>query len=94
VVTTVRSQEKANQIREAHPQAKLDFKIVEDIAKDGAFDEAVKIEGLEAVIHTASPVRFFCFIFSFFLFSFSFWAFQKSRLWASMQYLLILLPVI
>ncbi|TAQ91533.1 hypothetical protein B7494_g154 [Chlorociboria aeruginascens] len=37
---------------------KLDFKIVEDIAQEGAFDEAVKIEGLEAVIHTASPFHF------------------------------------
>ncbi|RFU33597.1 hypothetical protein B7463_g2762, partial [Scytalidium lignicola] len=58
VVTTVRSEEKAQKIREAHsstPKEKLDFRIVEDIAKDGAFDEAVKIEGLEAVIHTASP---------------------------------------
>jgi nucleoside-diphosphate-sugar epimerase len=36
----------------------LDFRIVEDIAKEGAFDEAVKIDGLEAVIHTASPVSF------------------------------------
>jgi hypothetical protein len=59
-VTTVRSEEKASKIREAHsntPKDKLDFRIVEDIAKEGAFDEAVKIDGLEAVIHTASPVR-------------------------------------
>jgi nucleoside-diphosphate-sugar epimerase len=61
VVTTVRSAEKANKIREAHPstpKAKLDFLIVEDIAQEGAFDEAVKIDGLEAVIHTASPFHF------------------------------------
>lgn len=59
VVTTVRSEEKAQKIRDAHPDipiSKLDFRIVEDIAQEGAFDEAVKIEGLEAVIHTASPV--------------------------------------
>jgi hypothetical protein len=31
---------------------------VEDIAQEGAFDEAVKIEALEAVIHTASPFHF------------------------------------
>lgn len=58
-MTTVRSEEKAQKIRDAHPNTpkeKLDFRIVEDIAKDGAFDEAVKIDGLEAVIHTASPV--------------------------------------
>lgn len=56
VTTTVRSQEKADTIKSFHPNAKLDFKIVPDIAADGAFDEAVKIDGLEAVIHTASPV--------------------------------------
>lgn len=58
-MTTVRSEEKAQKIREAHPdtpKTKLDFRIVEDIAKEGAFDEAVKIDGLEGVIHTASPV--------------------------------------
>jgi hypothetical protein len=57
VVTTVRSQEKANTIKEAHPNVpkeKLDFAIVEDIAKVGAFDEAVKSDPpFEAVIHTA-----------------------------------------
>lgn len=54
----MRSQEKADFLAKAHPGAKLDFKIVEDIAKEGAFDEAVKIQGLEAVIHTASPFHF------------------------------------
>jgi len=62
VVTTVRSQEKANKIKEAHPQAgkdKLDFAIVEDIAQEGAFDKAVISDPpFEAVIHTASPFHF------------------------------------
>lgn len=62
VVTTVRSQEKADKIKEAHPQVgkdKLDFAIVEDIAHEGAFDEAVKSDPpFEAVIHTASPFHF------------------------------------
>jgi nucleoside-diphosphate-sugar epimerase len=61
VVTTVRSEEKAQKIRDAHPQtptSKLDFRIVPDIAQPNAFDEAVKIDGLEAVIHTASPFHF------------------------------------
>jgi len=61
VITTVRSEEKASKIREAHPNTptdKLDFRIVPDIAVPGAFDEAVKIDGLEAVIHTASPFHF------------------------------------
>jgi len=42
-VTTVRSQEKANKIKEAHPNTpenKLDFTI-EDTAQAGAFDKAV-----------------------------------------------------
>ena len=57
----MRSEEKANKLREAHPKAgkdKLDFRIVEDIAKEGAFDEAVKIDGLEAVLHVSSPFHF------------------------------------
>jgi len=62
VVTTVRSQEKAQKIKDAHPKASketLDFAIVEDIAKEGAFDEAVKSNPpFEAVIHTASPFHF------------------------------------
>lgn len=61
VVTTVRSEEKAQKIREAHPDTPaslLDFRIVPDIAKVGAFDDAVQIDGLEAVIHTASPFHF------------------------------------
>lgn len=62
VVTTVRSQEKANKIKEAHPNVgkdKLDFTIVEDIAQEGAFDKAVISEPpFETVIHTASPFHF------------------------------------
>ncbi|TVY85388.1 Ketoreductase [Lachnellula suecica] len=61
VITSVRSEEKAAKIKEAHPNvpaSKLDFRIVKDIAQEGAFDEAVKIDGLDAVIHTASPFHF------------------------------------
>lgn len=62
VVTTVRSQEKANKIKEAHPnvsEKQLSFAIVEDIAQEGAFDQAVKSDPpFEAVIHTASPFHF------------------------------------
>ena len=61
-MTTVRSQEKAKKIKENHTNAKdgqLSFAIVEDIAKEGAFDEAVKSDPpFEAVIHTASPFHF------------------------------------
>ncbi|KAI5309802.1 methylglyoxal reductase (NADPH-dependent) gre2 [Ascosphaera atra] len=62
VVTTVRSQQKADKIREAHPgvpESKLAFAIVPDIAQPDAFDEAVKSDPpFEAVIHTASPFHF------------------------------------
>lgn len=37
----------------------MDFAIVEDIAKEGAFDEAVKSSPpFETIIHTASPFHF------------------------------------
>jgi nucleoside-diphosphate-sugar epimerase len=62
VVTTVRSQDKANQIKDAHPKlpsSQLEFAIVEDIAQEGAFDKAVVSDPpFEAVIHTASPFHF------------------------------------
>ncbi|KAK5132806.1 hypothetical protein LTR08_008607 [Meristemomyces frigidus] len=62
VVTTVRSQEKADKVAEAHKEYKkdkLDFAIVEDIAQEGAFDQAVVSDPpFEAVIHTASPFHF------------------------------------
>lgn len=62
MVTTVRSEEKANKIRQAHPaygKDKLAFTIVKDIAVEGAFDEAVKSDPpFDAVIHTASPFHF------------------------------------
>lgn len=60
VVTTVRSQAKADKIKAAHPnvpKSKLDFAIVEDVAQEGAFDKAVISDPpFEAVLHTASPV--------------------------------------
>jgi len=62
VVTTVRSEAKAQTIRDAHPKVpkeKLDIAIVEDIAVEGAFDRAVKSEPpFEKVIHCASPFHF------------------------------------
>lgn len=61
-MTTVRSQQKAQGIKSAHPDVskdKLDFAIVEDISRPDAFDEAVISEPpFEAVIHTASPYHF------------------------------------
>lgn len=62
VVTTVRSNEKGQKILDNHPKVskeKLDFVIVEDIAKRGAFDKAVQSEPpFETIIHTASPFHF------------------------------------
>src|SRR4051794_25154497 len=54
VVTTVRSQEKADRIAKAqskYGKDKLDFAIVPDIAEEGAFEEAVKSDPpFEAVV--------------------------------------------
>ncbi|KAK1508368.1 NAD dependent epimerase/dehydratase [Colletotrichum tamarilloi] len=61
VVTTVRSEDKAQRIRDAHKDldaSRLHVAIVPDIARPDAFDEVVKTPGLEAVLHTASPFHF------------------------------------
>ncbi|KAI0140364.1 putative NAD dependent epimerase/dehydratase [Pestalotiopsis sp. NC0098] len=58
VITTVRSEDKAARIRNAHPNAPLTVAIVPDIVKPNAFDSVVSTPGLEAVIHTASPFHF------------------------------------
>lgn len=61
-MTTVRSQQKADKIKKAHPylgKDKLDFAIVEDIVDEKALDEVVTSDPpFEAVIHTASPLTF------------------------------------
>lgn len=61
VVATVRSKDKADKVKAAHPEAgdKLDFTIVDDVAREHAFDHAVKSDPpFQAVIHTASPYTF------------------------------------
>lgn len=61
VVTTVRSEDKAQKIREAYSskaKGDLEVVIVPDIAQPDAFDEVVKIPGIEVVLHTASPFHF------------------------------------
>ena len=62
VVTTVRTPEKGQKILDNHPKVskdKLDFVIVEDIAKPGAFEKAVQSNPpFETIIHTASPFHF------------------------------------
>ena len=63
VVTTVRTQGKADKIKEAYKsfaeKGQLGFSIVPDIAQEGAFDKAVVSDPpFEAVLHTASPFHF------------------------------------
>ncbi|PSN66757.1 NAD(P)-binding protein [Corynespora cassiicola Philippines] len=63
VVTTVRTQEKADKIKSAYPsyveKGQLGFSIVPDIAQPDAFDKAVVSDPpFEAVLHTASPFHF------------------------------------
>lgn len=60
VVTTVRSEEKAQKIRDAFKAEadRLEVVIVPELSKEDAFDEVVKTPGLDAVIHTASPFHF------------------------------------
>ncbi|KAM0322989.1 hypothetical protein ACHAQA_009088 [Verticillium albo-atrum] len=61
VVVTVRSEDKAQKIRDDHKDLdseRLTVAIVPDIAREDAFDEVVKTPGLEAVLHTASPFHF------------------------------------
>jgi saccharopine dehydrogenase-like NADP-dependent oxidoreductase len=52
IITTVRSEDKAAQIREAHPDAKITVVLVPDIAQPDAFDEVVKYPGLDVVLHS------------------------------------------
>ncbi|KAI1214281.1 NAD(P)-binding protein [Annulohypoxylon truncatum] len=59
VVTTVRSETKASQIRAKYPGAKLSVAIVPDIAAPNAFDSVIAGEpGIDYVQHTASPFHF------------------------------------
>jgi nucleoside-diphosphate-sugar epimerase len=62
VVFTVRSHEKGKKILSNHkdvPESQLSYIIVEDIAKEDAFDQAVISDPpFEAVLHTASPFHF------------------------------------
>jgi len=55
---TVRSKDKGAHLKETFSSYgdKFEVVVVEDITKDGAFDEAVK--GVDAVEHTASPFHF------------------------------------
>ncbi|KAJ5111613.1 methylglyoxal reductase (NADPH-dependent) gre2 [Penicillium argentinense] len=62
VVTTVRSHEKAEQIRERYPYTStthLEVILVPDFTSPGAFDECFKSDALfDVVMHTASPFRY------------------------------------
>ncbi|KAJ5337826.1 NAD(P)-binding protein [Penicillium brevicompactum] len=62
VLATVRSADKARSMKSQRPQVppgKLDFVIVEDIAKLDAFNQAVVCDPpLDIIIHTASPFHY------------------------------------
>jgi nucleoside-diphosphate-sugar epimerase len=63
VVTTVRTQDKADKIKASYQKyvdkGLLGFAIVPDIAQEGAFEKAVVSDPpFEAVLHTASPFHF------------------------------------
>lgn len=60
MTTTVRSEDKAQKIRDAHKDTadRLSVVVTGDIAVPGAFDEVVKTSGLEVVLHTASPFHY------------------------------------
>ncbi|KAH7187075.1 hypothetical protein BKA60DRAFT_548464 [Fusarium oxysporum] len=60
VVVTVRSEKKGQDILGAFPTAKsqLSYAIVEDIARENAFDEAVRTAKFDAVLHVASPYHY------------------------------------
>ncbi|EJD54268.1 putative NAD dependent epimerase/dehydratase [Auricularia subglabra TFB-10046 SS5] len=61
VRATVRNEKKKQEILDALPEytSQLEFVLVPDIAKKGAFNEAVKAEpGLDYIVHTASPFHF------------------------------------
>ncbi|KAF2101091.1 dihydroflavonol-4-reductase [Rhizodiscina lignyota] len=62
VVVTVRSHEKGKKMLSSHPdhaKSRVSYVIVEDIAKEDAFKDAVKSDlPFEAVLHTASPFHF------------------------------------
>lgn len=62
VTTTVRAESKTSYLRDkfSGPVAngQLKFAIIEDITKSGAFDQVLKSESFEVVLHTSSPFVF------------------------------------
>ncbi|KKA28881.1 hypothetical protein TD95_000252 [Thielaviopsis punctulata] len=58
VITTVRSESKAEFLKAKFPGKPLETAIVPDIAVEGAFDEVSKTPGIAYVLHTASPFHF------------------------------------
>ncbi|KAB5593439.1 NADPH-dependent methylglyoxal reductase GRE2 protein [Ceratobasidium theobromae] len=62
VTTTVRSESKTAHLQKIFSQAtnagRLKFSIVEDITTPGAFDDVVKSNTFDAILHTSSPLVF------------------------------------
>ncbi|KAI0190850.1 ketoreductase [Astrocystis sublimbata] len=55
VVVTARSQEKGKRIQESVKPHHISYVVVEDIAKEGAFDNVFESQPFDYVVHTASP---------------------------------------
>ncbi|CAK7241634.1 MAG: methylglyoxal reductase (NADPH-dependent) gre2 [Sporothrix thermara] len=61
VVTTVRTQDKADKIYEAHPELgkdRLQIELTPDLTAADAFDSVIQTPGIEVVLHTASPFHY------------------------------------
>lgn len=60
IIATVRSQQKGQQILDAHPTWKnyITFVYVSDMTVAGAYDKAFKLGDIDYIIHNASPVTF------------------------------------
>ena len=68
VVGTVRSLAKTDYIKtlfkDAFEAGRLDFAVVEDITKDGAFDAVLKSRAFDVVLHTSSPFTYQMYVHS------------------------------
>ncbi|KAK3315839.1 putative NAD dependent epimerase/dehydratase [Apodospora peruviana] len=61
VTVTVRSEEKGLRLQKNYPEdlrPRISFTVVEDIVQEGAFDNAVKVQPFDYIIHTACPYHF------------------------------------
>jgi nucleoside-diphosphate-sugar epimerase len=73
VTTTVRSESKTTYLRQKFSEAvasgQLKFAIVKDITSAGAFNEVVKSNSFDTVLHTSSPFVFDVYVLSLLVFN-------------------------